>query len=857
MGYVNNIDAINAYKKISQFPDKSAKYFKTLFHIHSPASYDYKLFVKRDNFNYDKATYKELYNICVEYKLFPQDKNSDYKIFPDIGVNDHTYDSYKEALTYLLFVYFMAEEKIDIAIITDHNTIKAYPKIDRALKNLKDIKIRPKNYCPTIIMGIEVSCADKNHVVGIFDYNNKDALKQLEEWLDYNLVNEQDGTVLTSKEVLEFFHNNINGFAYIAHLDNSDMIQKSGYLSGAYKNDLLDSEYCSFVGCSNPSKISFLKDKLKNYSKKDYKIIIDNDSHAVDEIDENHMWIKGSKRDLHMIKEALNNYDVSVSLNYDSKLSKRQYIKGMYIQHDAFLSNQEKNGGFIIRFSPFLNSIIGGRGTGKSTIIKFLEYTLNQKCGNLEFLNFICMHGHIWVLYIYQGTEYLIEMQNPTREKHFSNEADILQYFDFRPKQYYMYKVSDFHVYDIKDYAYKKNLHIYKVQHNSKDTFLTTVHEKKQFLNNFFDTTYSINELVNTANTTAINEFIFNTMFNNKVIRDPQNVNIKKLSGLKKLMQDTQNIMDSRKKQVEEIINSFNSAMKETLKIVYTQNQEVAPPDFKVWLNLNKPRYLNYYFQFNKQIYNIKNYKVIEYLEMIYDNYDIFGLFERALNKEKREESILDFIDNDIINNKNIGLNYKSVTVENEQEIIDLIYKRILVEQNVPLIKKYLKNYITEKEFFTIEFNVNSKTGSTGTNYKDIKVLSLGQKVVAMLDFILGYSEFSHDFRPLVIDQPEDNLDNQYIYYNLVKQLKDVKSKRQIILATHSSTIVTNTMSDLVCMMESDGKNGWIKKYGYLNEMTIKKEIINCLEGGIDSFKHKEEIYSQVLCTTDNNCHKK
>ena len=33
-------------------------------------------------------------------------------------MNDHTYDSYKEALTYLLFVYFMAEEKIDIAIIT-------------------------------------------------------------------------------------------------------------------------------------------------------------------------------------------------------------------------------------------------------------------------------------------------------------------------------------------------------------------------------------------------------------------------------------------------------------------------------------------------------------------------------------------------------------------------------------------------------------------------------------------------------------------------------------------------------------------------------------------------------------------
>ena len=40
------------------------------------------------------------------------------------------------------FLDYWIKEKIDIAIITDHNTIKAYPKIDRALKNLKDIKIK-------------------------------------------------------------------------------------------------------------------------------------------------------------------------------------------------------------------------------------------------------------------------------------------------------------------------------------------------------------------------------------------------------------------------------------------------------------------------------------------------------------------------------------------------------------------------------------------------------------------------------------------------------------------------------------------------------------------------------------------
>ena len=58
------------------------------------------------------------------------------------------------------------------------------------------------------------------------------------------------------------------------------------------------------------------------------------------------------------------------------------------------------------------------------------------------------------------------------------------------------------------------------------------------------------------------------------------------------------------------------------------------------------------------------------------------------------------------------------------------------------------------------------------TFWSVITPLSLGQKVVAMMTFILGYSDYSGDYRPLIIDQPEDNLDNQYIYKNLVAQLR-------------------------------------------------------------------------------------
>ena len=119
-----------------------------------------------------------------------------------------------------------------------------------------------------------------------------------------------------------------------------------------------------------------------------------------------------------------------------------------------------------------------------------------------------------------------------------------------------------------------------------------------------------------------------------------------------------------------------------------------------------------------------------------------------------------------------------------------------------------------------------------------------------MLSFILGYSEYSNDYRPLIIDQPEDNLDNQYIYKNLVKQLRLIKEKRQVIIATHNATIVTNAKADQVCLVRSDNQHGWIETTGYPGEKRIKTHIINYLEGGKSSFLHKISIYRDALIET-------
>lgn len=217
------------------------------------------------------------------------------------------------------------------------------------------------------------------------------------------------------------------------------------------------------------------------------------------------------------------------------------------------------------------------------------------------------------------------------------------------------------------------------------------------------------------------------------------------------------------------------------------------------------------------------------------------------INEAQALVNVLDFcedINQDLID--------KEITVLSNKNVTDFIYNVFLdlkTERSINSIISYLKSYVEEIESFSLEFNLNNRESIVNMSplYKDVRTLSLGQKVVAMLAFILGFSEYSKDFRPLIIDQPEDNLDNQYIYKNLVKQLRSVKEKRQVIIATHSATIVTNAKADQVCVMVSDNNNGWIETTGYPGENRIKKTIINYLEGGMDSFIHKLNVYKDVL----------
>lgn len=336
-------------------------------------------------------------------------------------------------------------------------------------------------------------------------------------------------------------------------------------------------------------------------------------------------------------------------------------------------------------------------------------------------------------------------------------------------------------------------------------------------------------------------------MFENHTLENPNKIiRIKKASGLKKLLSNVENIMEIRKNEVHEIIDNFNNTQDKVLRIIYSQNANFYSISFEKLLeydiNMNKRYYNNY---------NIFSKDIIEYLYALDSKIGLQELlkliFAKDFSQINKIVPISDFLQEKSKKLVEEGINF--IDKDNELKLIEKISTSIVQDRNISFIIDYLKTYITEKEEFRLEFNVNSKESSSNNSvlFKDVRTLSLGQKVVAMLTFILAYSEYSDDYRPLIIDQPEDNLDNQYIYKNLVKQLRDIKEKRQIIIATHNATIVTNSKAEQVIIMGSDNENGWVELTGYPTEKNIKKQIVNYLEGGVESFKHKCQIYEEVL----------
>ena len=168
---------------------------------------------------------------------------------------------------------------------------------------------------------------------------------------------------------------------------------------------------------------------------------------------------------------------------------------------------------------------------------------------------------------------------------------------------------------------------------------------------------------------------------------------------------------------------------------------------------------------------------------------------------------------------------------------------------NQKLIKELLGTNL-----FSISYEIEYDTDK-------FKAMSEGKKAFIILMLLL---DFSDKECPILIDQPEDDLDNRAIYNELVTYIKNKKKERQIIIVTHNSNIVIGADSELVIVSNQQGVNSPNKnnkKFDYifgsiessmekddtlegiLYSQGIRQHICEILEGGKEAFKNRERKY--------------
>ena len=130
--------------------------------------------------------------------------------------------------------------------------------------------------------------------------------------------------------------------------------------------------------------------------------------------------------------------------------------------------------------------------------------------------------------------------------------------------------------------------------------------------------------------------------------------------------------------------------------------------------------------------------------------------------------------------------------------------------------------------------NVEYSRRGDGTDFRPIVQASSGQRSAAMLAFLLAHGE-----EPLILDQPEDDLDNHLIYDLVVRQIRQNKLRRQIIVVTHNPNIVVNGDAEMLHVLDFRKGQCVVADSGSLQDESIREEVCRVMEGGREAFERR------------------
>lgn len=501
---------------------------------------------------------------------------------------------------------------------------------------------------------------------------------------------------------------------------------------------------------------------------------------------------------------------------------------GNYIKKIKFDKNE-------IMLSPKLNVIIGGRGSGKSLLLDSLNLNINNS-NKVTIINdsrkdyiskfpTITYNGKLKEIKKNMQIDYFDQLYV---SKVFDGSNNIKDYFALEFDNIKQPKLNDKILNDFKKFINVTKKEIRKNNISNLVSDFSIINNREKLLN--LD---SIDEDIKNKTTYLEMEDGYARITDELPEEVKNNVDIKKLYI--KLW-----------KKINEAINNYNSDIICDNIVVKFKNKYVDYRSIKSERENNKNnliRKIKEQFEFEKSSYLRKVNIINSYISIelksnttSYHNSESNDIplyngktirFEKCLMRERPFRYFEEVSDKYLLGFKGISKEF----------VYEFCYKKLKFRS-----KKNEEDYLKELEKFDLSINESNKilfSMSKEGDFEDMEKFSPGKKSNVLLEYILS-KEIDI---PLLIDQPEDNIDNSTIYNELSKWIYDAKSKRQLIIVTHDANVAINADAENIIVAEEKGKDEYAYKYGALEYADNINVAANILDGGIEAVEKRLKKY--------------
>lgn len=840
-----------------------------------------------------------------------------------------------------LWLRSFMQKGIDCVAITDHNSGEWIDSLKQALARIE--KSPPEWFRPLYLFpGVEISASGEAHILAIFGREKTESdINGLLGAVDYPSAARGKTHAIANKHISEVIEQiaHHGGIPIPAHANGPKGLFNipTQTLSVVLDNDNL---YAMELIDEESRTPQIYTDKKVNWTE-----VQGSDMHDFNEERfGTYTWIKMDEPSIDGLKLALIDGPVSVNRNMhdNPNLHAECFLEELEVFQSQHIGCTES---MHCRFSPFLNTIIGGRGSGKSTLMEFMRLVLrrdkelptslqdeNRRYYNIGDDHLLTSNSRISLIYRKGEARYRLNWTakpdvSPSLEEEIDGEwnpcpGEIRSLFPgyiYSQKQIFELARNPRALIDIIDQApevdfaavesqrrdlvnsYKQiegrqrelkekidqedrlqgelndlMRQIEQIEQSGHESVLLVYRKRQQQLNEFENLEGKWNAMRHRLGT--LQSEIGPARFNEGHFSDhtavlsslkSRNEKWKVISaGLSQLVAQAQDVISGwfEEKNSADWMGLLEADIKAYESLSAELEQQGIAPDKYSSLSIQQKTTL-------KELERINDYRTrLEELEtekqIVHEQVEA----NRQALSVKRQEFLTGVLSDNpsvMIKIKPLGADWDSIEEEVRQilqcperfdrdfdDLRQVYYKnwhrriknlkeRIIQlrygEQNAKDARfaAHLKSLPQESlSDLMLWFPSDDLQVTFGPNRRRIEQGSPGQKNAALLAFILSYGN-----EPLLLDQPEDDLDNELIYNLVVAQLRNTKSKRQVIVITHNANIVVNGDAEMVFPLKVVNSETDIRQAASIQEKDVREAICDILEGGREAF---EERYKRI-----------